>query len=155
EDMADHDPVLPVLNRHGLLRLLGLLLTHGERSGMSGSLVSIHVHGIDEIRAAHGLFAADAAEMHVAHILLNSVRGTDYVGHIDGGLFGVLLTVSEPPGAHWKATDLAQRINAPPFIWQSTLFRLEVTLGVCHFAPDQEPEHILRAAEAARQAGMG
>lgn len=150
EEEAERDPVAPVLGRRGVMRELGRLLAYGERSGMPGSLVSVHVEGLDAIRRGRGNAAGDAALVHAAAALTSVLRKTDIVGHLDGGAFLVILTVAEADAALAKSDQLARAIDSPAFRWHDEILPMTARTGLVPFRAGRTAEEMLAEADGAR-----
>lgn len=151
EDQSDQDSLLPVLHRRSFLRELGRLTEQSERAGLPGTLVLLHVGGIDLLRSVHGLEAGDAALLHVAGLLKAELRQIDLVGYLDNGDFVVALALAEDEGAEDKARRLSAHLTSEPFEWQGKSFLFTVLAGQAHFRPGDTPQSLLAAADAARR----
>src|SRR5579871_238848 len=92
---ADKHPTLPALNRRAFMGALSRLLQTSERAELPGSLALLHVSGLESLREAHGLAAADAALSFVADEIMTELRQTDLLGYLDGSDFAVALAVAE------------------------------------------------------------
>lgn len=151
EDQSDHDSLLPVLHRRAFLRELGRLMEQSERAGLPGTVVLLHVGGIELLRSVHGLEAGDAALLHVAELLKGALRQTDLVGYLDNGDFALALALAEDEGAEDKARHLTDRLTSEPFEWQGGRFLFTVLAGQAHFRAGDTPKSVLAEADAARR----
>lgn len=148
---ADRHPTLPVLNRRALMRALGQLLVASEQAEVPGSLLYLHVGGIERLRVLHGLAASDAALTHVAQMMRSEFRQTDLIGYLDGGDFAVALALAEPGAAMEKARSLAGHLSEQPLIWRDNRFVFTVAFGLAHFRADLSAEETLSLADAVRR----
>jgi len=151
EERSDQDSLLPLLHRRAFLRELGRVMEQSERAALPGTLVLLHVGGIDLLRQVHGLEAGDAALLHVADQLKTQLRQIDLLGYLDNGDFAVALALAEDEGAEDKARSLAANLTAEPFVWQGQSFLFTVLAGQAHFRPGDTPQTVLTAADAARR----
>jgi diguanylate cyclase (GGDEF)-like protein len=148
---ADRHPVLPVLNRRAFLRQLARLIDMSERAQMPGSLLYLHVGGIERLRVVHGLAASDAALVAIADTIRADLRQTDLVGYLDGGDFAVALAVTEGEGAEDKAHRIVVRLSKQAFVWHDARFLFTLGQGLVHFRPGSSAEQTLAEADARRR----
>lgn len=148
---ADRHPTLPVLNRRALLRALGQLLVASEQAEMPGSLLYLHVGGIERLRVQQGLAASDAALTHVAQTMRAEFRQTDLIGYLDGGDFAVALALADPVSAEKKARALAGHLTEQPWIWQDSRFLFTIGFGLAHFRAERSADETLSLADAVRR----
>lgn len=140
EQLADEDPLAPVLNRRAFVRDLGRMIAYAERYGTSSSVLYFDLNGLKVINDTLGHAAGDAALSHVAEVLLNHTRGSDIVGRLGGDEFGVILVQADEASAAQKARELADAIAETPFEWQGRPLALSTAVG--SFAFDgAEPAH--------------
>jgi GGDEF domain-containing protein len=146
---ADRHPTLPVLNRRALLRELGQLLVASEEAGLPGSLLYLHIGGVERLRALHGISASDAALFQAAQTIRAECRQTDLVGYLDGGDFAIALALAEPAAAEEKVKTLIAHLAEQPVIWEGNSFLFTVGFGLAHFQEGLSAEGALAAADAA------
>lgn len=148
EGLSDHDPVVAALNRRGFMRELETLLSTG---GGDGTLVVLHVAGIEQIRQLQGLMAGDGAIRHVSANLVGALRTSDPVGLLGGSDFAILMTATDLWGAREKVRDVMERINAQPFVWQGQPYSFAMFSGYRVLAAGESAEAALAAADRARR----
>jgi len=153
QSQLDHHPFLPCLTRRAFLTATARLIETSLRVGLPGTLVYLQFSGIDRLKAARGLAAADAALAHVVPLIAGELRQTDLLGHLEGGDFAVALAVSEDKGAEDKARQIAGRIAERPFDWQGQRFSFTASLGIAHFQAGLDAEQLLAEADRARRSG--
>src|SRR5579875_145629 len=110
ERLADHDALIPVLNRRAFSRELARTIAYCERYGAAASLVFFDLDGFKAVNDAHGHAAGDAALRAVAEVLTANVRDSDLVGRLGGDEFGVILAQANREVATIKAAALAGQI---------------------------------------------
>ena len=152
EQLADHDPMLDVLNRRAFLREVDRTISMIDRYGMSASLVFLDLNGLKVINDGKGHGAGDAALTHVANVLSTNTRQTDIVGRLGGDEFGVLLTQADKAIAMQKADELAALVQAAPVEWNAEMFPVSVSIGV---APISKGATVNQAMEEADTAMYG
>jgi GGDEF domain-containing protein len=148
-DLADHHPTLPVQHRRAFLRELTKLLAQAGRSGLGGTVLHLHIVGIEALRDAQGPEAAEAALAKAIEILRSETEPADALGYLEGGNFALALALLGEVEAQSKAHQLAQRLTAMPFLWNGARPALSVTWSGVPFDPSQEADALLRAAELA------
>ncbi|HEX5378324.1 MAG TPA: GGDEF domain-containing protein [Phenylobacterium sp.] len=149
EDLADRDPLTPVLNRRAFVRELGRIRTFAQRYGSPASLVYFDLDGFKSVNDRFGHAAGDAALQAVAQRLAGNIRESDIVGRMGGDEFAVILVQADTPTAEAKATALAKAIEDSPIRFGDWSAPLHISFGVCEIRPDLEPESLLAEADAA------
>ncbi len=152
EQLADRDPLAPVLNRRAFVRELTRMIAFAERYGVRGSVVYLDIDGMKQINDSHGHGAGDAALRHVAEVLLRDVRASDIVGRLGGDEFGIILAQADGQAAAAKATALAMAIESEPISWQDATLELGVSYGTYTFAGGEGVDEALSAADRAMYA---
>jgi diguanylate cyclase (GGDEF)-like protein len=151
EERGDLHPVLPVYHRRAFIRELGRLLEQSYRAVVPGSLIYLHVGGIERLREVHGLAAGEAALRQVAETIRQDLRQTDLLGYLDSADFVVGLAVAEDGGADEKADAIIAHVTEQPFLWEGRRFLFTVAAGIAHFREGDTAEGVLMIADAARR----
>jgi diguanylate cyclase (GGDEF)-like protein len=149
EQLADRDPLAPVLNRRAFVRELTRMIAFAERYGVSGSVLYLDIDGMKRINDRAGHAAGDAALKHVAEVLLREVRASDIVGRLGGDEFGIILAQADAQAAAAKAGALAKTIEAEPIPWPHESLELGVSYGTYTFAGGEAVDEALNAADRA------
>ncbi len=152
EQLADRDPLAPVLNRRAFVRELTRMIAFAERYGVPGSVVYLDIDGMKRINDSHGHGAGDAALKHVAEVLLRDVRASDIVGRLGGDEFGIILVQADSRAAAAKAAVLARAVEREPISWQDVTLKLGVSYGTYTFAGGEGVDEALSAADRAMYA---
>ena len=152
EQLADRDPLAPVLNRRAFVRELTRMIAFAERYGVSGSVLYFDIDGMKRINDTWGHAAGDAALKHVAEVLLRDVRASDIVGRLGGDEFGIILAQADAGAAAAKARSLAAAIAAEPVPWHDEALELGVSYGIYTFAGGEAVDEALNAADDAMYA---
>ncbi|MDP6708173.1 MAG: GGDEF domain-containing protein [Alphaproteobacteria bacterium] len=157
ERLADQDPLAPIANRRAFVRELNRVISFTERYNTNSSLVYFDINGFKKINDNHGHAAGDKALMHVAEVLLESVRESDIVGRLGGDEFGVILAQADEQLAADKAQLLANEIERRPLEWEGKHLEIGVAYGVTTFSGGESVNDALAAADRAmyeRKAAM-
>ena len=152
EGLGDRDAVVPTLNRRGFLRELEALLSTGHGSG---TLVVLHVGGIEHLRQVQGCAAGDGALRHVSAHLVGALRSSDPVGLMGGSDFALLLSGTELDAAREKVREIMERINQQPFYWQGDVLSFALFSGYHVLQPGEGAEAAVAAADRARRGLAG
>ena len=149
ERVADHDQLLPVLNRRAFVRELSREIAATARYQTRASLVYFDLDGFKGINDLHGHACGDALLVHFAQILLRHVRESDAVARLGGDEFAVLLTHAGRDQAERKAASLGEMVNANPALWESKPLPLSFSYGVLELAAGDTAEDAMARADAA------
>tara|TARA_R110000868_G_scaffold101630_3_gene279706 strand:- start:3177 stop:3923 length:747 start_codon:yes stop_codon:yes gene_type:complete len=152
ESLADHDVLLPVLNRRAFLREVSRALALAERHNAPSALVYLDLNGFKAINDNYGHAAGDAALHHVAAQLTAHVRETDAVGRLGGDEFGVVLTLTGPAGADSKARELVEMLETVPFIHDGREMYIGAAWGAYPLEAGRDAESAMAEADAAMYA---
>ena len=152
ESLADHDVMLPVLNRRAFLREVSRALALAERHDAPSALIFLDLNGFKAINDTHGHAAGDDALHHVASLLSAHVRETDAVGRLGGDEFGIVLTLTGAEGAETKAHELADLIASTPFTHDNKTLHVGAAWGCYPLLGGSKADEALAAADAAMYA---
>jgi diguanylate cyclase (GGDEF)-like protein len=149
EELADRDPLTPVLNRRAFVRELGRIRTFSERYGSPASLVYFDLDGFKSVNDRFGHAAGDSALQAVAQRLAGNIRDSDIVGRMGGDEFAVILVQADKATAEAKAASLARTIENSPIQFGDWSAPLHISFGVREITPDLEPDTLIAEADAA------
>lgn len=152
ESLADHDVLLPVLNRRAFVREVSRALALAERHEAPSALVYFDLNGFKDINDSFGHAAGDAALHHVAATLTANLRETDSVGRLGGDEFGVVLTLTTVSQAEHKANELANEIQNNAFIHDGRELYINAAWGVHPLQPGLNVDAAMAQADAAMYA---
>ena len=152
EQLADQDPLTPLVNRRAFVRELSRVVSFSERYGTPASVIYFDLDGLKAINDTHGHAAGDAAIQQVAAALMSNVRESDIVGRLGGDEFGVLLTHADEQATAEKAVQLARTIEDRPLTWQGARIELRLAYGVYTFRGGEDARAALDAADRAMYA---
>jgi len=152
EELADRDPLTPVLNRRAFMRELGRIRTFAQRYGSPASLVYFDLDGFKTVNDRFGHAAGDAALQAVAQRLAGNVRDSDLVGRMGGDEFAVILVQADAATAEAKAASLCRAIVDSPIRFGDWSAPLHISFGVREITAEAEPEALLADADAAMYA---
>lgn len=121
-----------------LRREIDLADTHGHRF----ALLVLDLDHFKEINDTHGHDVGDRVLQHVAHLLNQSVRSSDYVFRLGGEEFLIVLVGTTLDHAATIAEELRKRIRERPLVLgDGKPLQLSASMGVAGYDghPDYEP----------------
>jgi len=147
ERLADEDALVPISNRRSFMRELARAIRAIERYGTPGCVIYFDLNDLKAINDRHGHAAGDAVLRHVAETLMRNLRASDVFARLGGDEFGVILMWADLETARAKARNLAQLIHDRPVAWNGKIIRIGVAYGAYAFAPGEEADAVLNAAD--------
>ncbi len=149
EQLADEDPLMPILNRRAFVRELNRMMAYAERYHVPSSVLYFDVNGMKAINDRYGHAAGDAALGHIADLLLDNVRSSDVVGRLGGDEFGVLLAQADETAATLKGQQLARLVAKTSFSFRGQTLSVDAAVGAFSFDGTGEATDILDRADRA------
>ncbi len=149
EQLADHDPLVPLLNRRAFVRELARVLSYGQRHGEPAGLVYIDLDRFKSLNDAHGHAAGDEALRHIAHLILSQVRESDLVGRLGGDEFGIIMMRADEAAARHKAQQIVEQIARNPVKLNGVAIDLGASAGAVGLTGSEDPEEALKQADLA------
>jgi diguanylate cyclase (GGDEF)-like protein len=129
EVLADHDTLLPLLNRRAFLREFTRIVAYAKRYQEAAGLVYFDIDNFKYVNDTYGHAAGDEVLKHLARAIIENVRETDIVGRMGGDEFAVILVRSDEEAAQAKARSLAAMIADRPLLVNGTEIPLSISVG--------------------------
>jgi diguanylate cyclase (GGDEF)-like protein len=152
EALADHDPLIPVLNRRAFLAALQRTAAFVERYGGEAAVLYLDLDEFKAINDGFGHAAGDAALKYMGRLLLDNVRETDTVGRLGGDEFGVILVQVGKDEARRKANALGEAIAGAVWMYEGVAHRLSASIGLHAITCAEGAEDALARADEAMYA---
>jgi diguanylate cyclase (GGDEF)-like protein len=149
EDLADRDPLTPVVNRRAFVRELDRAKAYGDRYGNGASLIYLDLDGMKEINDRYGHNMGDKALVAIAESLVANVRSSDLVGRLGGDEFGVILARADQSAAQEKARLLMKFIGDIEIKSGNEIIPVSVSYGIIELRSQTSAEAALAAADRA------
>ncbi|MBU2099583.1 MAG: GGDEF domain-containing protein [Gammaproteobacteria bacterium] len=149
EELADRDPLIPVLNRRAFVRELSRTIAYARRYNEPAGLVYFDLDNFKQVNDAHGHAAGDAALHYLAKLVLDNVRESDVVGRLGGDELGVILARADEATARAKAASLAALVSGKPVPYKDKEIPLTISVGAVSFTGDDQPDDALARADKA------
>ncbi|WP_174300446.1 GGDEF domain-containing protein [Caulobacter sp. S45] len=149
EQLADRDPLTPVLNRRAFLRELQRTAAFCARYGAPAALVYLDLDGFKAVNDRYGHAAGDAMLEAVAQGLLDNVRESDVVARLGGDEFAVLLAQADAGAAMAKAASLTTELEGAPVVFEGRAIAIRISAGVRTYERGLTPAQWVAEADAA------
>lgn len=149
EKLADHDAMLPVLNRRAFMQELNRVVAMARRYKEPAGLAFLDIDNFKQINDTYGHAAGDAALRHLIDIVAGNVRETDVVGRLGGDEFGVILVRSDEASSLAKAQALRLLISLHPLLMDGVEVPMSVSVGSIAIDGQLEPQAALALADKA------
>lgn len=149
EDMADEDPLVPVLNRRGFLRELERTLAYSERYRTPGSVIFCDLDRFKLINDDYGHRVGDDVLRLVAETLVQNVRRSDIVGRLGGDEFAVVLQRATAEQAQVKADEFMERVGEQPLVHEGVEIAVSISAGVAGFERGDTVVDVMERADRA------
>lgn len=149
EDLADRDPLTPVVNRRAFVRELDRAKAYGDRYGSGASLIYLDLNGMKDINDRFGHGTGDKALVALAEALVANVRSSDLVGRLGGDEFGVMLARADRKAAQDKADALMRVIDDIEIKAGTETIPVTVSYGIVELKTQANAEAALAAADRA------
>lgn len=130
ERLADCDTLTPLPNRRAFMREVERVVGQVERYNTPAALLYVDVDQLKAINDGHGHAGGDAALIHVARLLADLVRQTDFVARIGGDEFGLVLDHLDAHAAADTAARIAQHIADTPAPFGDGTIDVSVSIGM-------------------------
>lgn len=130
KELANHDQLTGVLNRHGLNERGAVALAEFERSDLPVSIVMIDVDNFKSINDKHGHSAGDDALVHFAALLKDDRRNEDILARVGGEEFALVLPGYDLMSTMRMAGDLCNKVEATPLRLGGKTVTMTASFGV-------------------------
>ncbi len=149
--LADQDVQSPVLNRRALEREVAHALSLDDRFQATSTLAVLAVENLHEIEAADGMEARSAVLGQVGQVLAELSETGDVVGRLGEGVFGVIMTGTDPAAAAPRVRTLRDRLASRPPRFRGRAIPVRLGIGLHALERGERAENALAAADNARR----
>jgi diguanylate cyclase (GGDEF)-like protein/PAS domain S-box-containing protein len=150
--LATHDALTGLLNRRGIASSLSDLFDHSSPRRLGETaLLQIDLDYFKRINDTFGHEAGDRVLCHVARILEDTVRRSDFVGRQGGDEFvAVLVGVETPAKAQQIADSMIAKISQPIDLGDGNSAHVSASIGIAiPTGPGDSADAVLRRADEA------
>jgi len=149
ERLVDVDCIAPVPNRRAFMRRLAWAVAMQERYSHPCSLLYFDINGFKYINDNYGHAAGDMAIRHISKLLIESLRGSDFMARLSGDEFGIIMYYASLDAARERGRAIAERISRTPFMWESRSISITTAYGAYELRKGDDPETALSNADTA------
>jgi diguanylate cyclase (GGDEF)-like protein len=148
--LANHDPLTGLINRHRFLELLSDEVDRVAADGTMSALLFIDLDQFKYVNDTVGHAAGDRLLKSVAHRLQDGVRETDVVSRFGGDEFLILLSKVSRKDVKSVCTELVRSMREYRFLENSETFTVPCSIGVTVFDNNHcTPTDLLAQADMA------
>jgi diguanylate cyclase (GGDEF)-like protein len=149
EWMSLTDELTGLPNRRGFQDFLRRALAAAQRHGENGMMAYVDLDNFKDINDRYGHDVGDAALRHVARILSENLRLSDFVARLHGDEFALVLVRASAAQGASRARRLQQQIHETPLRHGSLTLTIQASFGIAAYGRETEPADLLRRADRA------
>ena len=143
------DDLTALPNRRGFQDYLRRTLAIAQRHGETGVMAYVDLDNFKEINDRHGHDTGDAALRHVARILSENLRLSDFVARLHGDEFALVLARASAAQGAMRARRLQRLIGETPLRHGSLIIAVAASFGIAAYGRETEAADLLRRADRA------
>jgi len=153
KELAIIDELSGLYNRRNFYEILQKTLKAYARRRAGGAdtsfcLIILDIDCFKSVNDTYGHLAGDSVIRHVAGLLAENTRTSDYCFRYGGDEFALILPDSRQAGGRELAERLRLRIEKNPYIYNDITIPVTASLGVACFTGDEEAKDLVREADA-------
>lgn len=152
ESLSITDSLTGLLNRRGFEDALGRVLANAQRHGEQGVLAYIDLDDFKTINDTFGHSTGDEILRHVADILRQNVRATDYVARLGGDEFAIIFTHASSVDLKAIVRKLKRCVGSSLARVGQRLITVRASLGSAVYGPSTPAEALINCADNAMYA---
>lgn len=148
---SNYDALTGLMNQHAFETVLQRAVHEAESEGTFHSVLNIDIGQLQVLNETHGRDAGDQMIRSVGELLRGKLRGTDAIGYLGEGRYGILLENCRTEQGMGVARTLRDHVERFRVGWNSTQLELQVAIGVTVVEPHTtDVGEVMEAAELAR-----
>jgi diguanylate cyclase (GGDEF)-like protein len=155
EKASERDALTGLPNRASFMRALERTVSQANRHGTPGALLYLDMDGLEAVNARHGQIAGDAALIHVAKLLGDLVRTSDFAARVGGDEFAVILDHLDSESAIETADRIGRCIADHPLDLGAGTLPLRASIGVATILRGDTVEDVVRRGELTMHKAKG
>ncbi|MEM7249166.1 MAG: GGDEF domain-containing protein [Acidobacteriota bacterium] len=149
-EMIHVDDLTGLLTRRSVLRGLQKELLRAERYGREFSILMMDLDHFKNVNDTHGHLVGSACLAEVGQILRDSLRSIDSCGRYGGEEFLAFLPEADREAGLQAAGRIRREIERHPFHYESTSYRVTISIGVALFPADgRSVQALIQSADEA------
>ena len=143
------DQLTATLNRRGMAQALSREMARVRRSGKPLSLIVLDLDNFKQLNDTLGHAAGDAALIHVADVMKQTVRLTDSVARFGGEEFLIILPEATLGEGKALAERLQQQLASKPLMYGQERLIVTFSAGVAQFVDGEDANGLVQRADTA------
>jgi diguanylate cyclase (GGDEF)-like protein len=147
EKASERDALTGLPNRPSFMRALERTVSRANRHGTPAALLYLDLDGLQAINARHGQIAGDAALIHVAKLLGDLVRTSDFAARVGGDEFAIILDHLDSDSAIETSDRIGRCIAENPLDLGAGTLPIRATIGVATILRGDSVEDVVRRGE--------
>lgn len=147
EHLVDVDCLAPIPNRRAFMRRLNWALSMHERYAHPSTVLYFDLNDFKQINDNYGHSAGDLAIRHVAQILNNTMRESDFIARLGGDEFGIIMYYADNTAAKRRGEKIADAIRSTPFTFDGKALYVDVACGFYTLSKGDSAEDALAKAD--------
>jgi diguanylate cyclase (GGDEF)-like protein len=147
EQASERDALTGLPNRPSFMRALERTVSRANRHGTPAALLYLDLDGLQAINARHGQIAGDAALIHVAKLLSDLVRTSDFAARVGGDEFAIILDHLDSDSAIETSDRIGRCIAENPLDLGAGTLPIRATIGVATILRGDSVEDVVRRGE--------
>lgn len=153
-EAACFDPLTHLMNRRGLEKCLGKMMSSSQRDGSVLYMMHVDLDNFSNVNNEHGHAAGDEVLLVVANRLVSVLRANDIVARLGGDEFLIVMQLQQDANNHQLAEQIARRITTSikmPVKWHDTKIQISASLGGVEYSPHHyvKPIELIKLADEA------
>lgn len=149
ERLVDVDCLAPIPNRRAFMRRLQWAIAMHERYEHPSCVLYLDLNDFKELNDTCGHPAGDMAIRHVAQILANTMRESDFIARIGGDEFAIIMYHAEEAAARKRGEKIADAIRRTPFMYNGKPITVTSSVGLYSLRKGDDAETALMEADTA------
>jgi diguanylate cyclase (GGDEF)-like protein len=147
EKASERDALTGLPNRPSFMRALERTVSRANRHGTPAALLYLDLDRLQAINARHGQIAGDAALIHVAKLLGDLVRTSDFAARVGGDEFAIVLDHLDSDSAIETSDRIGRCIAENPLDLGAGTLPIRATIGVATILRGDSVEDVVRRGE--------
>lgn len=147
EQLVDVDCLAPIPNRRAFMRRLNWAISMYKRYQHQSSVLYFDLNDFKQINDTYGHATGDIAIRHVAQILANTMRESDFIARLGGDEFAIIMYHADELAAQRRGQKIADAIRSTPFTSNGKALYLDVATGLYALRDGDSAEDALSKAD--------
>ncbi|MEM1140224.1 MAG: GGDEF domain-containing protein [Pseudomonadota bacterium] len=149
ETLSVTDELTGLLNRRGFLEVLERTVSTARRYSEGGLLAYIDLNRFKAINDTHGHHAGDRVLSHVADLLRENTRRTDYLARLGGDEFAIIFVRAHPTKTLERVARLSEVLNSARLTIDGAEISIHASIGTERYDGASSTQALIARADAA------